>query len=127
MTFKDLGLLPHFIQVAAQNGYEAPYPIQIEAIPAVLAGKDILGIAQTGSGKTASFALPILQQFQQWKPAKNRHISALVLVPTRELAVQVGEVFKLFRFLYKKYLKFRLMNKLIPSCAWFKIFSHISM
>ena len=96
MTFKDLGLLPHFIQVAAQNGYEAPYPIQIEAIPAVLAGKDILGIAQTGSGKTASFALPILQQFQQWKPAKNRHISALVLVPTRELAVQVGEVFKLF-------------------------------
>lgn len=96
MTFSELGLSAPFVTAAAQNGYETPYPIQIAAIPAILAGKDILGIAQTGSGKTASFALPILQQMQQKKPAKNRHIRALILVPTRELAVQVGEVFKIF-------------------------------
>jgi len=96
MTFSELGLSNPFAASAKKNGYELPFPIQIAAIPAILLGKDILGIAQTGSGKTASFVLPILQQFQQKKPAKNRHIKALVLVPTRELAVQVGEVFQLF-------------------------------
>ncbi|MBK7935985.1 MAG: DEAD/DEAH box helicase [Lewinellaceae bacterium] len=80
----------------AKSGYTTPYPIQTAAIPAILAGKDILGVAQTGSGKTAGFVLPILQQFQQKPAAKNRHIKALVLVPTRELAVQVGEVFYVF-------------------------------
>ncbi len=96
MTFSELGLSTPFTVAATKNRYESPYPIQIAAIPAILSGKDVLGIAQTGSGKTASFALPILQQFQSKKPAKNRHIKALILVPTRELAVQVGDVFQQF-------------------------------
>jgi ATP-dependent RNA helicase RhlE len=96
MTFSELGLIPALQTTLAKNDYATPYPIQVAAIPAILTGKEILGIAQTGSGKTASFALPILQLFQQKAPAKNRHIKALVLVPTRELAMQVGEVFKLF-------------------------------
>jgi ATP-dependent RNA helicase RhlE len=96
MSFTELGLSPQLLALLKKNGYETPYPIQATAIPAILAGKDVLGIAQTGSGKTASFALPILQQFQKKQPAKNRHITALILVPTRELAMQVGEVFKQF-------------------------------
>jgi ATP-dependent RNA helicase RhlE len=96
MTFSDLGLAPQLLLTLTKNDYTAPYPIQVAAIPPILAGKDILGIAQTGSGKTASFALPILQQFQQKANAKNRHIKALILVPTRELAMQIGEVFQLF-------------------------------
>ena len=76
-------------------GYESPTPIQARTIPVVLEGRDLLGIAKTGSGKTASFALPILNQLLT-KPAgnRNRQPSVLVLVPTRELAIQVGEVFK---------------------------------
>ncbi len=93
--FSELGLSAPLLANVAKTGYTTPYPIQTEAIPAILAGKDILGIAQTGSGKTASFVLPILQQFQQKPAAKNRHIKALILVPTRELAVQVGAVFTL--------------------------------
>ena len=93
--FSELGLSAPLLANVAKSGYTTPYPIQVEAIPAILAGKDILGIAQTGSGKTASFVLPILQQFQQKPAAKNRHIKALILVPTRELAVQVGAVFTL--------------------------------
>ena len=96
MSFTELGLSAQLLALLKKNGYETPYPIQATAIPAILAGKDVLGIAQTGSGKTASFALPILQQFQTKQPAKNRHITALILVPTRELAMQVGEVFKQF-------------------------------
>ncbi|MCY7327560.1 MAG: DEAD/DEAH box helicase [Saprospiraceae bacterium] len=96
MPFSKLGLSAPFLATIAKSGYAAPYPIQIAAIPAILAGKDVLGIAQTGSGKTAGFVLPILQQLQQKPAAKNRHIKALILVPTRELAVQVGSVFKLF-------------------------------
>jgi ATP-dependent RNA helicase RhlE len=94
MTFADLGLCAPLLATLEQLDFPAPYPIQVAAIPAILAGKDVLGIAQTGSGKTASFALPILQQFQQKSAAKNRHITALIVVPTRELAVQVGNVFK---------------------------------
>ncbi len=96
MPFSKLGLSASLLAVVAKNDYTAPYPIQTAAIPAILRGKDVLGIAQTGSGKTASFVLPILQQFQQKPVAKNRHIVALVLVPTRELAVQVSDVFKEF-------------------------------
>ncbi len=96
MTFSELGLSDALLKIVAQYDFPTPYPIQIAAIPAVLSGKDILGIAQTGSGKTASFVLPILQQFQSKPVAKNRHIKALIVVPTRELAMQVGEVFKLF-------------------------------
>ncbi len=94
MPFSSLGLSPALLKALTDQKYTKPYPIQTEAIPAILAGKDILGIAQTGSGKTASFVLPILEQFQQQTPTKNRHIKALVLVPTRELAIQVNDVFK---------------------------------
>lgn len=96
MSFSELGLSSSLCTLISKNGYKTPYPIQAAAIPAVLSGKDVLGIAQTGSGKTASFVLPILQQFQTKPAAKNRFIKALILVPTRELAMQVGEVFKLF-------------------------------
>jgi ATP-dependent RNA helicase RhlE len=96
MTFSELGLSDVLLKIVAKYDFPTPYPIQIAAIPAVLSGKDVLGIAQTGSGKTASFVLPILQQFQSKPVAKNRHIKALIVVPTRELAVQVGEVFNLF-------------------------------
>ena len=96
MSFSELGLSAPLVSLITKNGYQTPYPIQVEAIPAILSGKDVLGIAQTGSGKTASFVLPIIQQFQQKPAAKNRFIKALILVPTRELAMQVGEVFQLF-------------------------------
>jgi ATP-dependent RNA helicase RhlE len=96
MSFSELGLSAQLLALIAKNAYTTPYPIQAAAIPAILSGNDVLGIAQTGSGKTASFVLPILQQFQDKKAAKNRFIKALILVPTRELAVQVGEVFKTF-------------------------------
>jgi ATP-dependent RNA helicase RhlE len=94
MPFSSLGLSPALQKALAEQNYAKPYPIQTEAIPAILEGKDILGIAQTGSGKTASFVLPILEQFQTQTTTKNRHVKALVLVPTRELAMQVNEVFK---------------------------------
>lgn len=96
MSFLSLGLSRSLLKALDKQNYTQPYPIQQEAIPAILEGKDVLGIAQTGSGKTASFALPILQQFQTKPLAKNRFIKALILVPTRELAVQVGDVFQLF-------------------------------
>jgi ATP-dependent RNA helicase RhlE len=96
MSFSSLGLYATLAKKLAALGYEAPYPIQQQTIPAILQGKDVLGIAQTGSGKTASFVLPILQKLQGKQHNKNRFINALILVPTRELAVQVGDVFKLF-------------------------------
>jgi ATP-dependent RNA helicase RhlE len=96
MSFSELGLSAPLLATISKLEYPAPYPIQAAAIPAILSGKDVLGIAQTGSGKTASFVLPILEQFQKKKVGQNRFIKALVLVPTRELAVQVGEVFKQF-------------------------------
>lgn len=95
-SFEDLNLSKPLLKAVGELGYEKPYPIQKEAIPAILAGKDILGIAQTGSGKTASFVLPILSAWRAARFLKNRHIKVLVLVPTRELAVQVGEVFQTF-------------------------------
>ena len=96
MSFASLGLSPAILTALEKQFYNAPYPIQEQAIPHILNGKDVLGIAQTGSGKTASFVLPILQLLQTKPLGKNRHINALVLVPTRELALQVGEVFKAF-------------------------------
>jgi ATP-dependent RNA helicase RhlE len=96
MPFSSLGLSSSLLKALAENGYTEPYPIQEQTIPAVLLGKDILGIAQTGSGKTASFVLPILHLLQERPATKNRHVQVLVLVPTRELSVQVGEVFQLF-------------------------------
>ena len=96
MPFSALGLHPSLIQALADQNYEHPYPIQNEAIPAILNKKDVLGIAQTGSGKTVSFVLPILMNLQGIADSKSRHINVLVLVPTRELAIQVNEVFQLF-------------------------------
>ena len=95
MTFDDLKLAPAIVQAVREHGYETPTPIQAEAIPAVLAGRDLLGGAQTGTGKTAAFTLPLLQRLADGERAKNRFggvaIRALVLTPTRELAAQVEE------------------------------------
>ncbi|MBC8152651.1 MAG: DEAD/DEAH box helicase [Bacteroidetes bacterium] len=96
MSFTHLGLSGPLVRAVADQNYTKPYPIQRDAIPAILKGHDILGIAKTGSGKTASFVLPILELFQRTKEGKNRFVRVLVLVPTRELAVQVAEVFQTF-------------------------------
>ncbi|TAH17833.1 MAG: DEAD/DEAH box helicase [Cytophagales bacterium] len=93
-SFASLGLSAPLLKAIDLQHYTEAYPIQAEVIPAALAGKDILGIAQTGSGKTASFVLPILELLTKTPAAKSRYIKALVLVPTRELAAQVGEVFQ---------------------------------
>lgn len=103
MDFSSLGLSLSLLDAIKRAKYESPYPIQIEAIPAILNGKDILGIAPTGSGKTAAYVLPILQQLQQTEYTKTRNIPVLILVPTRELATQVEEVVKVFsNFLPRK-------------------------
>ncbi|WP_167270945.1 DEAD/DEAH box helicase [Dyadobacter arcticus] len=96
MSFESLGLSEPLLKTIAEQNYTQPYPIQQEAIPAIMKGNDVLGIAKTGSGKTASFVLPILELFQGKPAAPNRHISALILVPTRELAVQIAVVFQTF-------------------------------
>lgn len=96
MSFKSLGVSPLLIKVLSAQNIEKPYPIQEKAIPAVLKKKDLLGIAQTGSGKTASYVLPILTNLIGKPKLKNRHINVLVVVPTRELAIQVADVFQLF-------------------------------
>jgi len=96
MPFSSLGLSPALLKKVAEQKYTQPYPIQLEAIPAILKHKDILGIAKTGSGKTVSYVLPILMNLLGHPVPKNRHVNVLVLVPTRELAIQVSEVFLLF-------------------------------
>ena len=95
MTFKELNISELILKALADKKYENPTPIQEKAIPAALNGHDLLGIAQTGTGKTAAFAIPIIQQISRslaygWK----REISALILTPTRELALQIGESFR---------------------------------
>ncbi len=95
MTFKDLGIAEPILRALQAEGYENPTPIQEQAIPILLKGKDLLGVAQTGTGKTAAFGIPILHHIynsnsnQQGK----RRIKALVVTPTRELAIQIGESF----------------------------------
>ena len=96
MPFTSLGLSPSLLIALSDQKYNAPFPIQIQAIPAILNRKDVLGIAPTGSGKTAGYVLPILMNLQGNTSNKNRHVNVLVLVPTRELSVQVGEVFNIF-------------------------------
>jgi len=96
MSFASLGLSLPLLKTLEQQQFTKPYPIQQKAIPAILARKDLLGIARTGSGKTASYVLPILDMLQTAQPSKNRHVQVLVLVPTRELAVQVQDVFRQF-------------------------------
>ncbi|MBA3592753.1 MAG: DEAD/DEAH box helicase [Polaromonas sp.] len=91
MPFSSLGLSPALLRAVDARAYLAPTAIQAVAIPAVLQGRDVLASAQTGSGKTAAFALPLLQLLQQANSEKPRRVRLLVLVPTRELAAQVGE------------------------------------
>ncbi len=89
MTFTSLGLSKALVKAVTEKGYETPSPIQEKAIPVILEGKDVLASAQTGTGKTAGFTLPILQNISEKKNPKYRPIKALVLTPTRELAAQV--------------------------------------
>jgi len=96
MPFSSLGLTSSLLKALADQNYAQPYPIQLEVVPAILKRKDVLGIAPTGSGKTAGYVLPLLTNLQVTAVTKNRHINVLVLVPTRELAMQVREVFRLF-------------------------------
>jgi ATP-dependent RNA helicase RhlE len=95
--FSDLGLAKPLLKALAEKGYKEPTPIQAQAIPVVLQGKDLLGIAQTGTGKTAAFALPILQRLAENRmPAPRRGFRCLVLSPTRELATQIADNFKAY-------------------------------
>lgn len=96
MSFKSLGLSESLLEAIQKAKYESPYPIQIQAIPAILQKKDVLGIAPTGSGKTASYVLPILQLLVGKEKPNDRSVPVLVIVPTRELAAQVQEVVKMF-------------------------------
>jgi ATP-dependent RNA helicase RhlE len=91
MTFKDLGLSPPLVKAVEEKGYTKPSPIQEKAIPHILAGKDILASAQTGTGKTAGFTLPVLQHLVATRHPKYRPLRVLVLTPTRELAAQVQD------------------------------------
>jgi ATP-dependent RNA helicase RhlE len=95
--FSDLGLAASLLAALRAEGYEHPTPIQAKAIPAVMAGRDLLGVAQTGTGKTAAFALPILHRLaSQRRPAGRRACRVLVLSPTRELAQQIAESFRTY-------------------------------
>ena len=100
MDFSELQLIRPLLRAVEEAGYSSPSPIQQKAIPPVLAGRDLLGCAQTGTGKTAAFALPILQRLSRTQPAE-KGIRALILTPTRELALQIDECFAA----YGKYLK----------------------
>ncbi len=95
MTFKELNISAPILKALIDKKYETPTPIQEQAIPAVLSGQDLLGIAQTGTGKTAAFAIPVIQQLCQLQAkGSKREISALILTPTRELAIQIDECFR---------------------------------
>src|SRR5690554_937958 len=97
IQFSELGLAAPILKALAGEGYTTPTPIQGKAIPAVLAGSDLLGIAQTGTGKTAAFALPILHRLaSSRRPAARKSCRVLVLTPTRELASQIADSFKTY-------------------------------
>lgn len=104
MSFKDLGLSEPLLRAISEKGYETPSPIQEKCIPVVLEGKDVLASAQTGTGKTAGFALPMLQLLSQGRGKHNRPVRALILTPTRELAAQILDDIKDYsRFLQLRY------------------------
>ena len=103
MTFEELNLSAPLLRAVQEAGYETPSPIQAAAIPPVLSGRDLMGCAQTGTGKTAAFALPMLDRLTANPPRRKGAIRALILTPTRELALQIGESFDA----YGKYLKLR--------------------
>ncbi|MFK7785365.1 MAG: DEAD/DEAH box helicase [Crocinitomicaceae bacterium] len=105
MTFKELNLLPEILKAVDEMGYEKPTPIQKRAIPEAIKGRDVLGCAQTGTGKTAAFSIPILQLIHQNPPQNGRkQIRSLILTPTRELAAQIGDNIKAYgKFLPSEY------------------------
>ncbi len=107
MTFNDLNLLKNIQQALAEEGYETPTPIQQQAIPIILVGTDLVGCAQTGTGKTAAFAIPIINSLHRLvgSSAKRKFIRTLVVTPTRELAIQIDESFNT----YGKYTNIRSM------------------
>src|SRR5687768_12046494 len=99
MQFTEFGLSKPLLRAIGDEGYTTPTPIQVKAIPHVLAGRDLVGCAQTGTGKTAAFALPTMQRLTRshaGSPPGRRHIRCLVLSPTRELASQIGESFRTY-------------------------------
>jgi len=103
MSFTSLGLSAPILDALVEQGYETPTPIQVQAIPAILQGKDVMGAAQTGTGKTAGFTLPILERLSKGRPAQANQARALVLTPTRELAAQVADSVSI----YARYLPLR--------------------
>ena len=104
MSFKNLGLCDQLLRAVKEQGYDTPTPVQAEAIPVILDKRDILAGAQTGTGKTAGFTLPMLELLHRHKPEKGKHhVRALILTPTRELASQVQESVEL----YGKFLPFK--------------------
>lgn len=100
MSFNDLKLIEPILKALGEEGYSTPTPIQQQAIPSILSRKDLLGCAQTGTGKTAAFALPLLQLMSEEQPqqnaGRNHRIKALILTPTRELAIQIGDSFRAY-------------------------------
>src|SRR5580700_9434012 len=107
MSFQPLGIIEPILRALHDEGYRTPTPIQQQAIPIVLQGKDLLGVAQTGTGKTAAFAVPILQLLgassnslapkgERVRVRGHKHIRCLILTPTRELAVQIEESFEAY-------------------------------
>lgn len=104
MTFKELNISEPILKALINKNYETPTPIQQQAIPVALSGNDLLGIAQTGTGKTAAFAIPIIQKLDESRvEGERREIKALILTPTRELAIQIDECFRD----YSKYTSLR--------------------
>ena len=105
MLFTNLGIITPILNALSDEGYSKPTPIQQQAIPHIIAGKDLLGCAQTGTGKTAAFAIPILQLLSKntHNQSGKRPIRALILTPTRELAIQIQDSFKA----YGKYLQIK--------------------
>ena len=95
-TFSDLELDERILEALTSEGYQTPTPVQSETIPALMSGRDVMGIAQTGTGKTAAFALPILHHLASEQPNSGRPIRALMLTPTRELAAQIAERLRVY-------------------------------
>ncbi|MFW2369035.1 MAG: DEAD/DEAH box helicase [Desulforhopalus sp.] len=96
MSFSSLGLSEPLLRAIQEKGYTTPFPVQVQAIPAVLSGRDVMATAQTGTGKTAGFTLPLLQRLTTGPRVRSNHIRSLVLVPTRELAMQVAEALAIY-------------------------------
>ena len=91
MSFSNLGLSDHILSAIKKKGYETPSPIQKQAIPAIISGKDVMAASQTGTGKTAGFTLPILENLSKGQFSRGNQVRALILTPTRELAAQVHD------------------------------------